>query len=217
MTFRSRLASASGIQRTPLTGVTLPASRCPTALSLGRRSPTASSPLPSPAADDRPGSTPRRILLATPDAEIPSGVRMALRIRSISASCMRTSMPHPCYERMNDCHDLLNCARYRGLVSRLMRSRGLERVGLRRGLKNTGFLRAARPQKRRKFFPRLPGTHSQPLGGGLRAPDPLSRCPACATLLGGSAVEARARPVAAPSASFCTTLGGKKDTGKGSS
>lgn len=99
--FRRRLASASGIQPVSLARV------------LGRR---------SPAADDRPGSTPRRILLATPDAEIPSGVRIALRIRSISASCMRTSMPHPCYERMNDIWSV-------GAEMRLSRSSQLSGTG----------------------------------------------------------------------------------------
>jgi hypothetical protein len=138
MTFRSRLASASGIPRTSLMRVNLPASRCPTPLSLGRRSPTASSPLPSPAADDRPGSIPRRILLATPAAEIPSGVRLALRIRSISASCMRTSMPHPCYERMNH-------------TWYVRRNAPVTTFSIERG---TGG----------KFFPRLPGIHSSPAG-----------------------------------------------------
>jgi hypothetical protein len=65
MALRGRLASASGIQLKSLTRV------------LGRRSPAPSSPLALPAAVGRPESTPRRILLATPDAETPSGVRMA--------------------------------------------------------------------------------------------------------------------------------------------
>jgi hypothetical protein len=81
MAFRSRLASASGIQPASLARVTLPASRRSTAPASARRS-----------AADRPGLTPRRIPLGAPDAEIPSGVRMALRIRSISASSMPQSL-----------------------------------------------------------------------------------------------------------------------------
>jgi hypothetical protein len=82
MALRSRLASASGIEPAPSTRLTLPASRCSSVLSVAPRS----------AAVDRPGSTPRRILAATPGAGPPSGVRRVLKIRSIRASSMARSL-----------------------------------------------------------------------------------------------------------------------------
>jgi hypothetical protein len=115
-----------GIQATSLTRV------------LGRR---------SPADDDGHGSTTRRILLATPDAEIPSGVRMALRIRSISASCMRTSMPHPCYERMTD----IRCVAQKCISSMIsIRGVGTCQAGLWAPLQSVLFHLKVRPNVHRQ-------------------------------------------------------------------